>query len=406
MAIIDNELDVIKINGEPFKGIGYNGLLTVNTKSYKKSPVRSGDGSIPNINDYATFIVPRADINFKYMTIEDYQRFCTAITPNEFNVEYFDKQKGQRVVHKMYVAPEEMTKIYNVGTSVIGVLDYKVSLIGTLNSIELLTVYYDTNGGTGEWTGDPNEYLTQGFLNQQIKIREGDYLTKGTKVFSHWNTKADGTGFTYLPNTIIPLTTNIILYAIYSDTTQYTLSLDYMGAIQDESTPEEELWKTNIVVQKDQPIGDALPDMTGQYDQRTGYTFNGWLKVKNTPIGGYWTRESVYDVEGNSRAYAEWKGKTYTVAFNSNGGSSVPITTVTFGQDFQFSVPTKLCHTFAGWYIDVEDAETQMTYETGKGLGLWNLDQNVTLNALWVVFEEKLVDDMEKALDDINGEVI
>ena len=384
MAIIDNELDVIKINGEPFKGIGYNGLLTVNTKTYKKSPVRSGDGSIPNINDYATFIVPRADINFKYMTIEDYQRFCTAITPNEFNVEYFDKQKGQRVVHKMYVAPEEMTKIYNVGTSVIGVLDYKVSLIGTLNSIELLTVYYDTNGGTGEWTGDPNEYLTQGFLNQQIKIREGDYLTKGTKVFSHWNTKADGTGFTYLPNTIIPLTTNVILYAIYSDTAQYTLSLDYMGAIQADGTPESELWKTNIVVQKDQPIGSALPDMTGQYDQRTGYTFNGWLKVKNTPSGGYWTSESVYNIAGSSRAYAEWLGKTYTVTFNSNGGSSVSNTTVTFGQDFQFSVPTKLGYTFAGWYIDVEDAETQMTYTTGKGMGLWNLDNNVTLNAMWI----------------------
>ena len=384
MAIIDNELDVVKINGEPFKGIGYNGLLTVNTKTYKKSPVRSGDGSIPNINDYATFIVPRADINFKYMTIEDYQRFCTAITPNEFNVEYFDKQKGQRVVHKMYVAPEEMTKIYNVGTSVIGVLDYKVSLIGTLNSIELLTVYYDPNGGTGEWTGDPNEYLTQGFLNQQIKIREGDYLTKGTKVFSHWNTKEDGTGFTYLPNTIIPLTTNVILYAIYSDTAQYTLSLDYMGAIQADDTPESKLWKTNITVQGGQPIGSALPDMTGQYDQRTGYTFNGWLKIKNTPSGGYWTSESVYNIAGNSRAYAEWLGKTYTVTFNSNGGSSVPNTTVTFGKSFQFSVPTKLGYTFAGWYIDVEDAETQMTYTTGKGMGLWNLDNDVTLNAMWI----------------------
>ena len=385
MAIIDNELDVVKINGEPFKGIGYNGLLTVNTKSYKISPVRSGDGSMPNINDYATFIVPIADINFKYMTIEDYQRFCTAITPNEFNVEYFDKQKGQRVVHKMYVAPEEMTKIYNVGTSVIGVLDYKVSLIGTLNSIELLQISYQPNDGIGDIPTDDDEYMSQGFLNQQVKIKTGGTLVKdGTKVFSHWNTKADGTGFTYLPNTIIPLTTNIILYAIYSDTTQYTLSLDYMGAIQDESTPEEELWKTNIIVTKDKPIGSALPDMKGQYDQRTGYTFNGWLKVKNTPIGGYWTSESVYNIAGDSRAYAEWKGKTYTVAFNSNGGSSVPNTTVTFGQDFQFSVPTKLGYTFAGWYIDVEDAETQMTYTTGKGMGLWNLDNNVTLNAMWI----------------------
>lgn len=408
MAIIDNELDVVKINGESFKGIGYNGLLTVNTKTYKTSPVRSGDGSIPNINDYATFIVPRADINFKYMTIEDYQRFCAAITPNEFNVEYFDKQKGQRVVHKMYVAPEEMTKIYNVGTSVIGVLDYKVSLIGTLNSIELLTVYYDKNGGTGEWTGDPNEYLTQGFLNQQIKIRDGYYLTAPSPslVFSHWNTKADGTGTTYLPNTIVPLTSNLTIYAIYAETTQYTLSLDYMGAIQADGTPEDKLWKTNIVVQKDKPIGLALPDMTGKYDQRTGYTFKGWLKVKNTPSGGYWTSESVYDIAGDSRAYAEWEGNKYTVTFNSNGGSSVSKTTVTFGKSFQFPVPTKLGHTFAGWYVDIQIPETQMTSETGKGLGLWNLDQNVTLNALWVVFEEKLVDDIEKALDDINGEVI
>ena len=174
------------------------------------------------------------------------------------------------------------------------------------------------------------------------------------------------------------------LWEIYADTAQYTLSLDYMGAIQADGTPESELWETNITIQGGQPIGSVLPDMTGQYDQRTGYTFNGWLKVKNTPSGGYWTSESVYNIAGSSRAYAEWLGKTYTVTFNSNGGSSVSNTTVTFGQDFQFSVPTKLGYTFAGWYIDVEDAETQMTYTTGKGMGLWNLDNNVTLNAMWI----------------------
>ena len=47
------------------------------------------------------------------------------------------------------------------------------------------------------------------------------------------------------------------------------------------------------------------------------------LKLKNTPSGGYWTSESVYNIAGSSRAYAEWLGKTYTVTFNSNGGSSV-----------------------------------------------------------------------------------
>ena len=53
-----------------------------------------------------------------------------------------------------------------------------------------------------------------------------------------------------------------------------------MGAIQDGKYSQRGTWKTTIIVQKDEPIGSALPDMTGQYDQRTGYTFKGWLKVK------------------------------------------------------------------------------------------------------------------------------
>jgi hypothetical protein len=43
----------------------------------------------------------------------------------------------------MYVEPEEMAKIYNVGTSVIGVIDYEVSFIGTLNSLQEFSVKYE-----------------------------------------------------------------------------------------------------------------------------------------------------------------------------------------------------------------------------------------------------------------------
>lgn len=146
--IIDNELATIKINGESFYGIGYDGLMTVNTKTYVESPSRSSDGSISNINDYVTFIVPRCKVNFRYFTIEDYQRLCRAITSNEFIVEYFDKQLGVRVSYKMYAEPEEMTKLYNVGTSVIGVLDYEVSFVATLNDLDYFTIKYDANGGT------------------------------------------------------------------------------------------------------------------------------------------------------------------------------------------------------------------------------------------------------------------
>ena len=143
MGVNVQNLDSIKIAGNEFKGIGYQGLLTVNTKTYVESPSRSNDGSMPNINDHDTFVVPRCKINFKYLKIEDYQRLCRILnSANEFPVTYYDKEIGEFVTHMMYVEPEEMKKIFNVGTYVFGVLDYEVSFIGTLNQRQQMTVTY------------------------------------------------------------------------------------------------------------------------------------------------------------------------------------------------------------------------------------------------------------------------
>lgn len=142
------ELGTVWINGEEFKGIGYNGLLTVNTKTYVSEPTRANDGSMPNIGDHETFIVPRCKINFKYLNVNDYRRLCNAILPNEFLVKYYDKDFGDFVEHWMYCEPQEMAKIYNIGTAVIGVLDYEVSFIGTRNKPKELTVQYDKTAQT------------------------------------------------------------------------------------------------------------------------------------------------------------------------------------------------------------------------------------------------------------------
>ena len=146
--IVEN-IAKIYINGEEFSGIGYQGLMTVNTKTYVDEPVRSNDGSISNIDDYETFIVPRCKVNFKYFNISDYKRLCRVLnSANQFPVSYYDKQFGRFVEHQMYVEPEEMAKIYNVGTSVIGLFDYEVSFIGTLNKLDEYEVKYITAGLT------------------------------------------------------------------------------------------------------------------------------------------------------------------------------------------------------------------------------------------------------------------
>ena len=267
-AIEDKELSKIKIGGEEFTGIGYQGLMTVNTKTYVEEPTRSNDGSIPNIDDHDTFIVPRCKVNFKFFNIRDYQRLCRVLNSgNQFSVEYFDKQFGQRRTYMMYAEPEEMAKIYNVSTSVIGVLDYEVSFIGTLNGLEEFSVKYDTSGLTrkvideysssvtyyadrvvkivsdnetkyykykneNSASGKPvtdTDYWIQvyDYLDKQENVSWGNsvhiapisaltnfYTIPSGQTFKGWNTLSDGTGFNMQPNSNWSVFEDTIIYPI------------------------------------------------------------------------------------------------------------------------------------------------------------------------------------------------
>ncbi|NCD00208.1 MAG: hypothetical protein EOL95_10985 [Bacteroidia bacterium] len=268
------KFDSVCINGEWFSGIGYQGLLNVNTKTYVDEPTRSNDGSIPNINDYDTFVVPRCKVNFKYFKIEDYQRLCRVInSANEFPVIFWDKQFGTWVEHNMYCEPEEMAKMFNVGTSVFGVLDYEISFIGTLNNLNEYTIEYkftddsgvaltlvtyatysaettynkndlvkntedditsyykyinDTSGSGHELTDtDYWQVIDSSILSSEtsnwgnsLKIKTlanlNDFYNSPTeKSFVGWNTKQDYTGATYFANQNISIFEDLDLYPIW-----------------------------------------------------------------------------------------------------------------------------------------------------------------------------------------------
>lgn len=267
IGIDDPKLGTVKINGQEFQGLSTGGLMSVNTKTYVTEPTRANDGSIPNINDYEVFFVPRCTLNFKYFSIQDYQRFCIAIQPNEFYVEFFDKQYGKRMTYKMYVEPEDMANIFNIDTKVIGVRDFPVSLIGTLNDVTQFKIQYNINGGgtslgyatynagstwdlgdivestygsnvfykciyNGGTLGQPLDSVTYWRLLKNDVIK-GKYLTWGTgfQVVSlsdiqdiytitggnllSFNTKANGTGFTFNLGQSAVLFDNLTLYAIW-----------------------------------------------------------------------------------------------------------------------------------------------------------------------------------------------
>lgn len=220
MSIVQ-DIDYIEINGVRFRGIGWQGLLTVNTKTYVDTPTRSNDGSMPNIDDHDTFIVPRAKINFKLLSIEDYQTLCAIInSSNQFAVKYWDKQAGDFVTHYMYCEPEEMKKLFNIGTKIIGVLDYEISFIGTLNNLENFQVQYFLNPSNN---GSSSLSVANYKWGYTTKIIDGDevatlasannYTMPSGVNFSHWNTKADGTGINYYPDKKANIFGNLNLYA-------------------------------------------------------------------------------------------------------------------------------------------------------------------------------------------------
>ena len=62
------QLDRLEIDGNVFQGYFEYSYLA--EKAYKTQPVRSNDGSIPDINQYATFLTPRLVIKYNMMDIE------------------------------------------------------------------------------------------------------------------------------------------------------------------------------------------------------------------------------------------------------------------------------------------------------------------------------------------------
>ncbi len=85
--------------------------------------------------------------------------------------------------------------------------------------------------------------------------------------------------------------------------------------------------------------------------ERDGREFLGWYDNKN--FTGEKIEAITAGTHGNKTFYACWREVTYTIKFNSNGGSDVAdkdyqITTPTFA----LPIPTKEHYEFAGWYAN------------------------------------------------------
>lgn len=287
-----NELTDITINGYTFKG--FSDFTCINSKTYVVEPERSSDGSIPDINAYAVFYVPRVKISFKYMSIDDYRRFLIAIEPNEFVVSYYDYTKGEVVYHKMYCEPQELEKLHHYRLEVLGVLNKEISLIGTLNSVDTYALTYMANGGNGSETGQ--SYV----MGQTLHISNGSNLYRQGYTLKCWNTQADGNGTDILLGSYkVAEDSNLTLYAVWEQTTNYTLTFNYNGATKPSGASEAN-WIESKTVAYGESIG-TLPKPTW-----AGHTFKGWYVFVDYEPSKY-DDDATYGVRGSMTLTAKWE---------------------------------------------------------------------------------------------------
>lgn len=117
-------------------------------------------------------------------------------------------------------------------------------------------------------------------------------------------------------------------------------------------------------------------DLGSYTTTKTGYVFEGWYSDE-----GLTNKITSIKLDGNKTVYANWveaTKPTYTLTFNTNGGSNCSPLTKEEGTVIDLSAykPTKSGYTFKGWYKDsaLTQAVTSIT-----------LTANTTLYAKWEV---------------------
>ena len=389
----------VKINGNRFRNYGAYSFIW--EKTFVKSPERSADGSLGNLNSYATFLTPHLILDFSVMSIDDYRKIMLLhYGANEFTVECYDPIYNHKIKVKMYFATEEMAKLYTIAQNrllpdgqweewvdLVGVTEYKVELIGTNNDLDLVSVKYVYNNNiTPTGAPMPDQYEKDVYLGEEIVVGNNSTFPNtpptNSYKFKHW---VDGSGLIYTNGVVVTVNSPLTLYAVWETSTTKTLSFNYGLSDVDYKVDSATGIRKEILnkeVQQGQSIG-TLPKLTAE-PFVTGadkvkyypYTNGGWYKhpvkqadmkvVNNQP---YWTdRDTII--------YALYDKKPFTVTYVTNvPNASIPTQTIYYGDQVYLPTLARDGYTFQGWYVD---------RDLKKAFGGNMPPYSITLYARWV----------------------
>ena len=230
---LTKSIDIVTIDNETFTCFSAFSFLM--EKTYVKSPTRSGDGSISNLDSYAWFLTPHLKIDFSLLSIDSYRSLMRLIqSKNEFVVTCYDPVQDKNVRHNMYFATEQMPKLWSIAKALngeswvelLGVQDYTVELIGTNTNVDEFTITYNINvPQDATWSGDSiyttttpshlTHFINAYFQNGDERINALDITFNDLYKFKYWCEDANGVGFKYVNGNEYLMRNNTNLYAIW-----------------------------------------------------------------------------------------------------------------------------------------------------------------------------------------------
>lgn len=396
----------IEINSYSFFPNEISSFGNTNTKTYAIEPSRNEDFSMPTINLIPTANIPRLKINFDIMSLEVWRRMKLATSPNEFLVKYYDWEYDKVVSRLMYFATQDDIDIFEqFGAKQEYYIRTKktIDIVATMNILKKLTVTYYYN-----YNDIVKTHIQEVLPNDLFYTYNGfEFIAPNNKLIG-WNTRPNGDGTAYGLGMALTIIDNLELYAQWQESAERTLSFDYQGAIRqplDNSESEDKNWLINKSVTLNSAVGelpnpkykltknDKLEDactLLGwwniPYDWKAnGNNHNAWLEEQNKIYNDYpnvsnpikqYTSSTIYNIDGNTTIYAHWKPNTWTITFNSNGGTNFENLNTWYGASIDKNkyLPTKDGYVFQGWYVDSK-------YNTKFSWIMPN--QNITLYAKW-----------------------
>lgn len=405
-------IDKVIIDGNEFTDYGAFSFLW--EKSYVKSPERSGDGTIGNLNSYATFITPHLEIDFSMMSIDSYRRLMELIyEKNEFLVECYDVVYNTVTQNKMYFSTEEMPKLWTIARAIngeewvelLGVQDYTVELIGTNVSLETVNVlYYDKDGVLIP------EATQEVYVGTEVIIGYDYVPTSPYRFDGAWTTELNGTRRN--GEAIKVSTKDIKLYAQVSNENQYTLSFNYgkgiepiqsvnaqpvtsvniQGAVFDTSgniVTQGETIATSIANANIQTTdgtfafpenGTGLSQVTYEFDEEEitvdgdqVYEFSGWYWTSEENTATKVTGATAYNYATNRTIYQIYKAIPHTLTYDT-GTTEITLEPQSLGYGETVLLPrlARNGYNFKGWFLESGNgAPTTMPPKDMKVLAKW-----------------------------------